>query len=62
MNGDTYIGDFFVNKFDGHGKFIYSNGEYFEGLFQDGKMHGAGVAKIGDVLLNGECKEDKFYG
>ena len=51
-NGDSFIGYFKENKFDGYGKFKYKNlGEVYEGQFINGKRQGIGkyFYKNGDI-------------
>ena len=38
-----YEGDFVKDKYEGNGKFIFGNGNYYEGPFVNGLKHGKGL-------------------
>eukprot|EP01114_Cavostelium_apophysatum_P009541 TRINITY_DN2269_c0_g1_i1.p1 TRINITY_DN2269_c0_g1~~TRINITY_DN2269_c0_g1_i1.p1 ORF type:complete len:1220 (+),score=341.95 TRINITY_DN2269_c0_g1_i1:204-3863(+) len=63
-NGDIYIGGF--NKegvYHGRGKYIYSNGSSYSGLFANGQYNGWGIfiGANGD-RYEGHFKDDKYHG
>ena len=37
-NGDKYDGELVDGKFDGYGKYFWSDGKWYEGLWKNGKM------------------------
>jgi hypothetical protein len=37
-NSDKYIGEWVLNKKHGKGKFVFKNGDYFEGVWQDDNL------------------------
>ena len=39
---ELYVGRFRNDKYSGFGKFIYADGSYYEGNWQDGKKQGRG--------------------
>ena len=38
-----YEGDFINNKYEGNGKYIHENGNYYIGEFKNGLRHGKGI-------------------
>ena len=55
-NGDIeYDGNFLEGKFDGEGKYVYENGDYYIGHFKNGLCHGKGKEydKNGKLLSEG---------
>ena len=40
--GDQYKGEFFNDKFSGHGQLAFKNGDIYVGRFKDGKICGIG--------------------
>ena len=52
------------NKYNGYGKIIYENGEYYIGEFKDGLKYGKGILyyKNGKIMFLGDFIDDKFEG
>ncbi|OMJ79020.1 hypothetical protein SteCoe_21051 [Stentor coeruleus] len=49
-----YYGEFSNSIMHGKGRFIFNNGEYYEGLWNKGKMHGYGIYKYqNDCIFKG---------
>ena len=48
----------------GHGKLTYSDGAYYEGDFNDDKMHGKGTLYYGPgrPAYSGGWENDQFHG
>ena len=47
-SGDTYVGEFSDNKFNGYGHYIwFKNGHEYKGYYLNGKFHGQGFYKWG---------------
>ena len=61
---DTYIGWLDVEgRFKGKGKYIFSNGDYYEGDFFNGNFEGKGkMTKSNGSYYEGEWKQDKRNG
>ena len=59
-----YEGDFVNNKFEGYGKYIFDNGDYYVGEFLNDLQHGKGklYEKNGSLLFQGEFIKDKIEG
>ena len=59
-----YEGDFVDNKFQGIGKYIDEDGDYYEGEWLNDKKHGKGKEyyKNGDIKYEGEFIDDKYQG
>ena len=38
-SGDKYDGEIKDGKFDGYGKYYWNSGNWFEGIFKDGKPY-----------------------
>ena len=55
-----YEGDFKEGKYDGEGKYIYENGDYYIGQFKDGLYNGKGKEydKNGNIINEGEWAND----
>ena len=53
--GDQYKGEYKNGKFDGKGKYIWTNGSCYEGSFIEGMRHGQGswksASKEGDIYI-----------
>ena len=45
-----FEGQWKFDKFEGHGKIIYANGDVYQGMVKDGKPHGQGVMKQGKFI------------
>ena len=42
----SYTGEFKYNKYNGNGRYIFTNGVIYEGQFYDGYFHGNGALKF----------------
>ena len=51
-----YDGEFVNDKFEGNGKYIYENGEYYIGQWLNDHRHGKGIKyyKNGNIKYDGE--------
>lgn len=63
----TYRGDFFDEKAEGHGSYVTTAGDYFEGHWENGLRHGFGLATVtnteGETSLRvGEWRNNRFMG
>ena len=56
-----YEGDFLEGNYDGEGKYIYENGDYYVGEFKNGLCHGKGKEfdKEGKLICEGEWNNDE---
>jgi len=64
-NGNIkYDGDFVHDKYEGNGKRIYGNGEYYIGQFLNGLRNGKGIEyyKNGNIKYDGDFVKDKAEG
>jgi len=69
---EKYIGHFYHYKFNGEGKYIYSDGSYYDGNWKNGKYHGQGIYKTNagstfscnynNGLMHGKCTYDYNNG
>ena len=59
-----YEGEYFNDKFEGKGKYIYENGEYYEGDWKNGLRNGNGkiYKKDGLIRYEGGFINDKYEG
>ena len=59
-----YDGNFVNGKYEGDGKYIYENGEYYIGQFLNGLKHGKGIVyyKNGTIKYDGNFVNNKFEG
>lgn len=58
-----YKGEWRNGNPDGHGCFIYSNGDRYDGSWKNGKMDGRGVyAFQNSEVYDGEWKQNKHHG
>ena len=59
-----YEGDFIKDRFEGIGKYIYEEGEYFFGKWLNGLKHGTGTIyyKNGKIKFDGNYINDKREG
>ena len=55
-NGNTYVGEWQNNKYNGQGTFIFKSGDKYEGQFKDNKYHGQGTF----TWVDGEKYEGTF--
>ena len=57
-----YEGDFVNDKYEGKGKGIWENGEYYIGQWKNGLRNGKGTLynKNGDIIQKGNWINDKF--
>ena len=58
-----YYGEFFEDKFEGNGKYIYNNGDYYIGKWKDSKRNGKGILidkkgkiKYIGIFIDDQCK------
>ena len=56
-----YEGDYINDKFEGNGKYIYENENYYIGQFKNGLRNGKGILyyKNGNIKYNGNWVNDK---
>lgn len=61
--GNTYVGEWQNNKYNGQGTFYWSSGDIYVGEFKNGKRDGQGIYTFvsGDKYV-GEFKDDKKNG
>ena len=45
-NGDTYVGEWQNNKYNGQGTFIFKDGEKYTGGFKDGEYDSFGILNL----------------
>ena len=58
MNGNIkYEGNFVNDKYEGIGKYIYENGEYYVGQLLNDNKHGKGT----EFYKNGNIKYDGYF-
>jgi len=59
-----YEGDFINDKFEGNGKLIKENGEYYIGQFKNHLRNGKGIVfyKNGNIMYEGSFVDDKKEG
>ena len=59
-----YEGDVFNDKFEGKGKYIYEDGNYYIGEWLNGKKHGKGIEyyKNGSIKYEGIFVNDESEG
>ena len=65
MNGNIiYEGDFVNDYFEGNGKYVYDDGEYYIGQFLKGKKNGKGVLYYadGNIKYKGDFVNNKLEG
>ena len=57
-----FEGDFINGKFEGNGKYIWENGEYYIGQWKNGLFHGKGIEYYsnGNIKNEGNWINDKF--
>lgn len=48
--------------FNGFGKRIYENGDWYEGEWKNAKRHGKGFFQFAEGFYDGEWKENQFHG
>ena len=62
-DGDTYVGPFKNNDFDGYGTYTFANGDRYEGDFKKGVYEGLGVFTFSDgYQKKGRFRNDRFVG
>ena len=64
---DTYVGEFKGGYPDGKGKYIWKNGDWYEGEWKKGLREGQGIMHLiardsKDSVLDGYWKKDKYIG
>ena len=64
---DSYTGEFKNGYPDGHGKYIWKNGDWYDGQWKKGKREGKGTMfykekDSKDSLLTGYWRNDKYIG
>jgi hypothetical protein len=63
LNGNKYVGEFKVGKYNGQGTVIGSNGDKYVGEFKDGLIHGQGtVTTSNGNKYVGWFKQNKMHG
>ena len=62
--GNKYIGEWKDDQFNGKGRLLSINGDFYEGDFVQGKMEGNGIFHSTKYGYNytGELKNNKFHG
>jgi len=62
-DGDTYVGPFKDNDFDGYGTYTFANGDRYEGDFKKGVYEGLGVFTFSDgYQKKGRFRNNRFVG
>ena len=63
-NNIKYEGDFVNDKYEGNGKYIWEDGEYYIGQFLNGLKHGKGTIyyKNKNIRYKGDFVNDKYEG
>ena len=62
-DGDTYVGEFKNDAFNGQGNFTFANGAKYVGEFRDNKRNGQGTYTLPDgAKYVGEWRDDKNNG
>ena len=62
-NGNIkYDGEFVNDKFEGKGKYIWEDGNYYIGQFKNGLSHGKGIEYYsnGNIMYDGEWINHEF--
>jgi hypothetical protein len=64
---DSYTGQFKAGLPDGFGKYVWKNGDWYEGHWKKGVREGKGIMKLTapgtkDSVLDGYWKKDKYIG
>ena len=64
MRKRIYEGDFFKNKIEGNGKYIYKSGYYYIGQFKNGERNGKGIQYYpnGNIRYEGDFVDDLYDG
>lgn len=60
--GSTYQGGIKNGIYHGKGHLTRGNGDYYDGMFLEGKKSGLGKLKVGDALYEGEFLNDVKHG
>jgi hypothetical protein len=62
-DGDTYVGPFKDNDYDGYGTYTFANGDRYDGDFKRGVFEGLGVFTFTDgYQLKGRFRNNRFVG
>ena len=62
-DGDTYVGPFKDNDYDGYGTYTFANGDRYEGDFKKGVYEGLGVFTFTDGYQHkGRFRNNRFVG
>ena len=62
-DGDTYVGPFKDNDYDGYGTYIFANGDRYEGDFKKGVYEGLGVFTFSDgYQQKARFRNNRFVG
>ena len=56
-----YEGGWNMGKYHQRGRITYTNGVVFEGQFHEGKKHGVGKFKFGELQNEGKWPDVKYY-
>ncbi len=59
---DKYEGNFFKGFPEGHGKYTWANGSWYDGEWKNGMRNGEGKFVSGDSVISGYWKADKYQG
>jgi len=60
--GAVYTGEMEYERRHGIGKFVYQNGDYYDGVWSEGKAHGHGTYWTRQTQYTGEWEQDLKHG